>query len=179
MCCTGSFKVIATKNLDEIRKNFAIGLKRLGFDFDEDLFIDVCMKCDLTLNDKEMTKEDCIKYLWTAYNNTLRSRGSRKQIELTIDEDVYSDNPSYNDEYDINIDIICNIIKSSIRERFGEVIYNIWLDHIYNGKTYKDLIKEYGERNYMGLFRKINKFIKEKLPKLNKEYKERIENFLN
>lgn len=179
MCCTESFKVIATKNLDEIKKNFAIGLKRLGFKFDEDLFIDVCMKCDLTLKDKEMTKEDCIKYLWTAYNNTLRSRESRKQIELMIDEDVYSDNLSYNDEYDMNIDIICNIIQTSIRKRFGEIIYNIWFDHIFNSKTYKDLINVYGERNYMGLFRKINKFIKEKLPKLNKEYKERIEDFLN
>ena len=34
-----------------------------------------------------------------------------KQIELVIDEDVHNDNLSYNDEYDMNIDIICNIMS--------------------------------------------------------------------
>lgn len=57
--------------------------------------------------------------------------------------DKNCNNLSYRNEYDINIDIICNIIKSSILEKFGEVIYNIWFDHMYNGKTYKELIEDY------------------------------------
>lgn len=139
------------------------------------------MKCDLTLKDKELAKEDCIKYLWTAYNNTLRSRMSKKKIEFIgdLDCDKNCNNLSYRNEYDMNIDIICNIIKSSVREKFGEVIYNIWFDHMYNGKTYKELTTIYGDRNFMRIFRNIKKFLTEKLPKINKIYKELIEDYLN
>ena len=64
-----TFNDIVASNLDEIKKNFTIGLKKNGYLFDEDMFVDVGIRCATTLKDREMSKDECIKYFWTAYNN--------------------------------------------------------------------------------------------------------------
>ena len=48
----GTFNDIVSSNLDEIKRNFSIGLRKIGYTFDEDLFVDVGIRCVSTLNDK-------------------------------------------------------------------------------------------------------------------------------
>ena len=45
---------------------------------------------------------------------------------------------------------------------------------VYDGKTYKELKEKYGDINLLGIFRKIKKYILQKLPKVNREYRERL-----
>ena len=77
MTCNGElkdrFSIIIARNLDEIRNNFIIGLRKIGYGFDEDMFVDVGIRCALTLNGKPITKKELIKYFWTAYINTFKS----------------------------------------------------------------------------------------------------------
>lgn len=171
----GTFNDIVASNLDEIKKNFTIGLKKNGYLFDEDMFVDVGIRCATTLKDRKMSKDECIKYFWTAYNNA-RKNNYRSPIHISSDDDdvhevVLKDGSQ---PYDKNIDIICNIICNTVKEKFSDVEYSAWMDKIYEGKTYKELKEKYGNINILGIFRKIKKYILQKLPKTNKEYRERL-----
>ena len=62
-----------------------------------------------------------------------------------------------------------------MKGKFSDVEYSVWMDKIYEGKTYKELKEKYGDINVLGIFRKIKKYILQKLPKTNKEYRERLD----
>lgn len=171
-----TFNDIVASNLDEIKKNFTIGLKKNGYLFDEDMFVDVGIRCATTLKGREMSKDECIKYFWTAYNNA-RKNQYRLPIHVSSDDEddheiTIRDNSQ---SYDKNIDIVCNIICNAVKEKFSDVEYSVWMDKIYEGKTYKELKEKYGNINVLGIFRKIKKYILQKLPKTNKEYREHLD----
>lgn len=171
-----TFNDIVASNLDEIKKNFTIGLKKNGYLFDEDMFVDVGIRCATTLKDRELSKDECIKYFWTAYNNA-RKNNYRLPIHVSSDDECDHDVTLKDDSqpYDKNIDIVCNIICNAVKEKFSGVEYSVWMDKIYEGKTYKELKEKYGNINVLGIFRKIKKYILQKLPKTNKEYRERLD----
>ena len=171
-----TFNDIVASNLDEIKKNFTIGLKKNGYLFDEDMFVDVGIRCATTLKDREMSKDECIKYFWTAYNNA-RKNQYWLPIHVSSDDEGDHDVVLKDDSqpYDKNIDTVCNIICNAVKEKFGDVEYSMWMDKIYEGKTYKELKEKYGDINVLGIFRKIKKYILQKLPKTNKEYRERLD----
>lgn len=172
----GTFNDIVSTNLDEIKRNFTIGLNRIGFPFDEDMFMDVGIKCVAALKNRTMTKQECIKYFWVAYNNTRKTayKGIKCDTGLDVLNTIH-DEPQ-TEPYNITIDRVCQSIKKSVKERFGYPEYNIWIDKIYNHKTYKDLRNIYGDLNYLGIFRKIKKYITQVLPNKNREYKELLTN---
>lgn len=172
----GTFNDIVASNLDEIKKNFSVGLKKNGYSFDGDLFVDVGIRCATTLKDRKLSKDECIKYFWTAYNNT-RKNIYKSPVYISRDDEA---NKTYNvtkddsQPYNKNIDIICNIICGAVKERFGDFEYSVWKEKMYDGKTYKELKEKYGDINLLGIFRKIKKYILQKLPKVNREYRERL-----
>ena len=179
----GTFNDIVSSNLDEIKRNFSIGLRKIGYTFDEDLFVDVGIRCVSTLNDKILTKSECVKYFWTAYQNANKNKyaSSRIQIPLCGSSDNSNESIEYScaqqdNKYDKNIDIICGIICKAIKEEFSDTEYNIWMDHFYNNKTYKELREIYGDLNFLWIFRKIKKYITQKLPRINPTYREYVEN---
>ena len=177
----GTFNDIVASNLEEIKKNFSVGLKKNGYSFDEDLFVDVCIRCATTLKDRELSKDECIKYFWTAYNNT-RKNMHKSHVYISRDDETNKtcDNKIYNitkdssQPYNKNIDIICNMICDAVKEKFSDVEYSAWKEKMYDGKTYKEIKEKYGDINLLGIFRKIKKYILQKLPKINREYRERL-----
>lgn len=172
------FSIIIARNLDEIRNNFIIGLRKIGYSFDEDMFVDVGIRCALTLNGKPITKKELIKYFWTAYINTFKNNVSKLQSRQF--DDKISDKIIYNTtSYNIDIDILYKIITYSIKNEFGEDVANAWIDHFCYDKTYKELKDTYGDRNYIWIFRKIKKYILTKLPKINPKYNEIVNNLFD
>lgn len=169
-----TFNDIMASNLDEIKRNFSAGLKKNGYLFDEDMFMDVGIRCAMTLKDRKLSKNECIRYFWVAYNNTRKN--TYKSLPA-VSCDGVSDTTTLKDDsqpYDKNIDIVCNIICNAVRENFSDTEYNIWYEKIYNGKTYKELKEEYSNINILGIFRKIKKYVLQKLPQTNQEYKEHL-----
>ena len=171
-----TFNDIVASNLDEIKKNFTIGLKKNGYLFDEDMFVDVGIRCAATLKDHKMPKDECIKYFWTSYNNARKNK-YRLPIHISSDDECNHENviQDNSQQYNKNIDIVCNIICNAVKEKFSDIEYSVWMDKIYEGKTYKELKEKYGNINILGIFRKIKKYILQKLPKTNKEYRERLD----
>lgn len=154
-------------NLNEIRRNFSIGLKRIGLKFDEGVFIDACMRCDITLGDRIMTKQECIKYLWVAYKNILKNFMCKKCTKSIEESNIIT-----NEDYSKDVDRMYNIIKEEVSKKFGETICSSWLDKECNGKSYKELRILYGDRDYIKIFKEIKSYIKTILPQINKEFKE-------
>lgn len=167
------FKNIMSANLEEVKCDFIHRLKKIGYVFDEDVFVEVGIRCAHALKDKLMTKPECIKYFWVAYINTIKSLLKIKSIRFQQLQNFPTE-----PKYDENIDILCDIICKSVLERYGEEEYYIWRERVYEGKTYKELQEKYSDINILGLCRKIKKFILTKLPTINLEYKERLSNFL-
>lgn len=154
-------------NLNEIRRNFSIGLKKIGFKFDEDIFIDACMRCDITLGSRIMTKQECIKYLWVAYKNVSKNFMHKKYTNSIEEPSIIIE-----EDYSNDIDRMYNIIKEEVSKKFGESICSSWLDKECNGKSYEELRILYGDRDYIKIFKEIKSYIKTILPQINKEFKE-------
>lgn len=167
-----SFDFIISESFYEIYENFKIGLKRRGLKFDDDIFSDSYLKCVETLKNKELTKKEAIKYLWVAYINRLKMPDKIKfesfdSIKHNIEDE----------EYDNDIDEIYNILFIYLRKNFSEKLIEAWRLHFEKGLTYKEL-KDMGyDYNFNPEFKKIIRYIRNKLLKDCKEYYELTKRF--
>lgn len=166
-----SFDFIIGKYFYEIKSNFQSGLKKRGLRFDEDIFSDSYLKCCETLGDKEMTKKEALKYFWVAYINRLKTPDKIK-FESFEDSNIIDD-----DEYDHEIDELYNILMEFLNKKFDNRLVEAWRLHFEKGIKYDDLRKLGYDFNFNPEFKKIMRYIRNKLSNESSRYKELVEKF--
>lgn len=142
---------------------------------DGDLFNDSFIKCYNVIKDRNFDEESTIKYFITVLSNTFK-KTKKMNVEF---EDVYAVNEEEIYEFENHSEVrfeICDIINNSVKNKFGELKHYVWKLHFVDNKSYDEL-KEmgYDNINFHNLFRQINSYIKNKLPKENEKYKSLIE----
>ena len=139
--------------------------------FDEDIFMDTVIKCSETFNVENATDIDIDNYFWTAFKQNCFSNISRNKFQNTVNLDDFGDD-IIDESYNADIDEIVDLIKSEVKSKFGEIIYNAWILHVCNNLTYEEL----DEHGYEGLnlhneVRQIKRHILNKFVKNNKHLK--------
>ena len=82
-------------------------------------------------------------------------------------------------KYNDNFFKLCEFLKNAVIAKFGKEKYKIWSLHFINHKSYSDLINMGIENiNFHNLFRQINSYLKNTLPKENKDFKKLLKNTL-
>lgn len=166
---------IITNNYDTIKTNFKIACGKKNIIFDDDLFNDTYLNCFHALNEKDISEKNAIQYFWTAYSNNNRKkyRTSKYIPKLNVLDEKYDNICDI--EYDENKYQIFDILIKSVTNKFGNENSNLWQLHFIENKTYNQL-KEMGHKtiNFHNLFRQINSYIKNILPKENRHFKKLI-----
>jgi hypothetical protein len=103
----------------------------------------------------------------------IRTIDIRQDIVDFLEENDIPD-ISYDERRYITVDIILDAIK----KEFDENEVKAWYMHFAENKSYEDLIKLGYSFNFHNVFRNINNYIKNKLPKINREYKNLITEIL-
>ena len=168
-----SFAEIVSANFTEIQRNFRSGLKDKGYEYNEDLMNDAFISCMTALKDKNLTKQEAIKYYWTSYINKYKTWSQRHQyVPIPGDYEEIDDS-----HYDPTTDEIYNMIMEGLRDEFGVRIAYIWELHFCEGKTAKEIAKMGipGVENYVYLGRKIKRFITKHIIPNNPRLKELID----
>jgi hypothetical protein len=137
-----AFAEIIADNFYEIQRNFKIGLKDTGYDYDEDLMNDAFISCNSALKDKPLEKEEAIKYYWTVYINKFKTKKTKetKHPMVYLDDLVDFDEPLdtvYRDEPDK----IYDIIVEEIKKKYGEREAHIWELYVCHKVSIEDLHK--------------------------------------
>jgi len=168
-----TFSDIIVDNFQEIQRNFKIGLKNKGYQYDEDILNDAFISCCKSLKDKVLTEKEAIKYYWTSYINKYKTKVlSKHQLILESEMEEYD----FQDEkYDDTIDKIYSIIIKAIQDKFGVRDAYIWDLYVCQGKTSK-YIRNMGFNvdNFVYFTRKIKRYILNHVIPNNQELKELI-----
>lgn len=176
------FADIVADNFYEIRDNFKKGLKGKGYKYDEDVLSDAFISCNTALKDKYLTKEEAVKYYWTAYINKLKSKSAKNSnivyiSDISYNDDIfeqYKDIDVIDEQYNEDVDILYNYIMSKVEEKYGEYETRIFDLHICQGVHTKELIKMgYTDVNFEYLTKKIKRYIKNHIIN-NKEINDQI-----
>lgn len=171
------FSDIVAENFNEIYKNFRIGLKSKGYAFSEDIMNDAFISCVTTLKDKQITKQEALKYYWTAYINRFKTLTEKEhKIEYIEDMTEYEDIPSstYND----SPDKIYDIIIKELQDHYGVKKTYLWELYALKGKTTNE-IKAMGFKdikNYAYFTKQVKRYIKSHIIKDNQLLQELIKN---
>lgn len=182
------FADIVADNFYEIRNNFKRGLKGKGYEYDEDVLSDAFISCNTALKDKYLTKEEAVKYYWTAYINNLKSKSAKNSNTIYISDISYNDNifEQYKDidimdeQYNEDVDILYNYIMSKVEEKYGEYETRIFELHICQGVHTKELIEMgYTDVNFEYLTKKIKRYIKTHIIKNDSKVQELLYNIFN
>ena len=171
-----SFEHSIYNDFELLQCKFEVSLKRRDYEFDYDLFIDSCIKCDKALSGKQLSNSEYMKYLWVAYLNELK-RIKSKHIYMTSIDDL--EDEDYNEDlcseiYNETPDKLYNLLVESIREKFGDDITDAWISHICYDKSYKELTEKYPEMKFNFEFKQIKKYITTKLINKNQKLKELV-----
>lgn len=168
---------VMERRYHEIKTLFKRASKTHGLRFSEDTFSDSYIKCYNALQTKTLTEQEVIKYLWSAFvNNTKKTY---RNIKYNIDiVDFLEENDIPDISYDERRYITVDIILDAIKKEFDENEVKAWYMHFAENKSYEDLIKLGYSFNFHNVFRNINNYIKNKLPKINREYKNLITEIL-
>lgn len=159
--CVERFSTIVANNFVEIKKNFKTGLKNSGYKWDEDIFMDAYVKCDNVLKDRLMDKKEALRYYWTAYINKMKNKYKSR---YSIIDEIPEDYDKIDEEYNEDKDLLCDELYKIIKDKFGEMIANAWIDHRCFGKKYEDIMKEYKfEQDFHYILKRIKKYISEEL----------------
>ena len=163
------------RNLEPRFKSFKAKIKKLAHKnkiiFDEDVFMDTLIKCMDTFQNERASNDDIDNYFWASFKKNSFSNFSRDKFRNTINFDDFGDN-ILNDEYNFEIDEIVVLIKSEVKSKFGDDIYNAWILHTCNDYTYSELEKNgYEGLNLHNEFRQIKRYICQKLINKNKQLK--------
>lgn len=137
---------------------------RYSYNFDEDLFIDTCLK---SIKTPGLTDSELKKYIFISYINNYKSK---KYIPFISLEDI---NIISEIDHSQNIYELYDILIKEISEKFGKDITKNWIDHFCKNIKYKDL--ENIGVDYNLEFKKIKRYILNDLCKHN----EKIKNLLN
>ena len=107
--------------------------------------------------------------LFDEENYNILYQTNNNENELKIQDKKYSD----------NFFKLHDIVKNAIINKFGEAKFNIWSLHFMKNKSYEEL-KTIGidDVNFHNLFRQINFYIKNTLPKEDKKFKKLINDTL-
>lgn len=158
------------KRYHEIKSLFKRASKTYGYNFNEDIFSEVYIKCFNALQTKNMSEIEITKYLWTAFINNTKKE-SKKTI-YTIDIVEFLENDDVEDiTYDETRYKAVDIIIENVKAKFNKAEFDAWYLHFMENKTYEELKILGYDFNFHNVFRNINNFIKIKLPKMNKEFK--------
>lgn len=167
----GTFNSVLETDFDTIKKNFRLACMKHKLIFNEDIFIDTYIKCVITLQDKDMANISHISYFWTAYANNLRKskRTSKFKPKSYIITDIHSATTEYEEDFK---DLLYDIIHLAVDSKFGTGVTNTWKLHFIDNKTYEELKHMgYEDINFHNLFRQVNSYIKNVLPKENEMFK--------
>lgn len=167
-----SFEEVLGGDFYRIRAYLEAGVRKIGYEFDEDLFIDVCEKCLRVLRTKDLTRQEYSKYLYVSYINTLRRTKSKEIITQPIDDNYDMVDETYN-EYK---DKLYNSLTKAIEEKFGVNISRAWELHICHDMSYKELEHEFPGMKFNFEFKRIKKYILTRLVKEDPNIKELLMN---
>lgn len=167
-----SLQDVMGKRFREIKRNFQRASFRNGFKFDEDVFIDTYIKCCEHLKNTDMDEKQLIQYYWVSFVNNMKKEYRQKfyrieEVEIKDEEEI----EIIDENYDDRREKVYDYIISHVKENFDNDSFKMWYLHFAENKDYEDLKNMgYIDTNFHNLFRNINNSIKNKLPKINKDY---------
>lgn len=167
-----SFEETLGGDFHRIKAYLEAGVRKTGYDFDEDLFIDVCEKCLRVLRTRDLTRQEYSKYLYASYMNTLRRIKTKEIYMQTINDSCDVEDETYN-EYK---DKLFDSITRAIEDKFGKDIIRAWKLHICYDKSYKELEGEFPGMKFNFEFKRIKKYILTHLVKKDPNIKELLSN---
>ena len=150
-----TFDEVLSANFTPIKRKFKNDLHRSGYKFDEDVFMDTYIKCSVRFKGIELKPIEYLKYFWRSYINNYKSSQTTPEINAEEYIEIY-----YNNTYDINTDILYNLILNIIREKFGDDLTDKWIQHVCYKKTYQELGIDYK------LSKQIKRYVLKELPKI-------------
>lgn len=143
------------ENFEKIKKTFKNMIKKQGYDFNEDVFMDTIIKCDNKLKGKNLKYDEIIKYLWMAFkNNTLRELNYFRNNSTDVFPENLLEEPKDN--------TLFYKVSRIIIDEFGVDMYKAFILHA-NGVTYNELDNMYDIPDIKYVFRKIREYVREKL----------------
>lgn len=171
-----TFPNVVAENYDEIVRNFKAGTKNHGYVFDEDIMSDSFISCCNSLKDKEITKQEAVKYYWVAYVNKYKTRQEHEQIMDCYDnvEEEFDDIEA--EHYNSTTDKIYDIIITELQDHYGVRKATIWEMYACQGKSSKE-IRMMGLDdidNYAYFTKQVKRYIKNHIIKENKVLQELI-----
>ncbi len=166
------FNDILSQDFENIRRKFRDDIIRHGYIFDEDIFIDVYLRCIKGIHNRGLNRVQCIKYLWVAYLNKLKQVQSKKIFVGPINYDI----EIIDEPYNISIDNLYKYIIKVVEDKFGENITHAWVDHFCYDKTYKELEPIYKGMKFNFEFKRIKKYILTKLIIHDRKFQDLLEN---
>ena len=161
---------IMEKRFHEIQNNFKCASKKYGYTFDYDIFIDTYIKCEETLKNKDVTESQIVQYFWVAYVNNLNKKYNKQNKIIKVDLEEAAD--VMDEPYDDRRTFIYETMMKNIEANFNQCEVKAWYLHFAENKTYTELVNMgYDNINFHNSFRNINNYIKNQLPKENKNFK--------
>ena len=156
-----TFMNIVAGDFSKIKSKFINKCKTNEIEFDEDLFMDAFLCCCKTLNDKEMSKEECIKYYWVSYINKIKTDKPKELKFVSFDEIESSSSvmPQFG-SYCSWIDDKYNGIIEYIYQKYDKEYAEAWILHICEGKSYKELSELGYDFKFNDIFKRIMKNVR-------------------
>lgn len=162
---------ILSMDFENIKEKFQDDIIKHGYMFDEDIFIDVYLRCIKGTCNRGFNKNQCVKYLWVAYLNKLKQVQSKKIFIGPINYNI----EIIDEPYNISIDNLYKYLTEAIKSKFGASITSAWIDHFCYDKTYKELESIYKGMRFNFEFKRIKKYILTKLVIHDEKLKDLLE----
>ena len=149
-------KIYINENYDIIYKMLKYEWRKMeNIEFDEDIFHETLIKCMDKFNDRTFNENDFKAYLTSAFkmnvirnkqyfNNAMKSNADVETLDSTITNQFNCD---------------FNIIIEDVKEKFGEVECEKFLDWLEN-KSIKEINETYNCKNSRYLIDKIREYVK-------------------
>lgn len=166
-----SLRDIIEKRYHEIKNNFIRASKKNHFVFSEDTFIDTYIKCCDLLETMNLNEKETLNYFWAAFVNN--SKKTYRKTKYSIDKiEIAEEADNILDEnYDDRRYNAVDIILDNVKKRFNNDEYTAWYLHFAENKSYEELAKLGYNFNFHNIFRNINNYVRNKLPKENEQFK--------
>lgn len=174
------FRDMMEKNYHEIKTLFKKASKAHHFVFSEDTFSEAYIKCYKALQKKtnEMDEKEVLRYFWLAFVNNTRKGYRKTKYSIDITELLESDEDIPDSVYDETKFKAVDILIEHVKQEFTEDEFKAWYLHFAENKSYEDL-KEMGYNfNFHNVFRNINNYVRNKLPKENLEFNNILKDLL-